>query len=425
MPRYSYVIVFPVLVALCIGINIQRYPAVSAMLKGETVESRWLGRSDIFNFNTNKAEAATYQGYHSEADTVADSRASREPIPLSDSRSTSASASSSAERSSTDRSVGATRSNYTSRYSSSYGSDSTPTSSNSSTNAASSGTSNDSSSSYFGGGSYGSGSYDRSPNSSSTYGSTSDSYGDTGYDYDYGYGSDYGGSSYGTGSSRSTTMSSGTSASSSSSSSPKNRYNSYDDEDEDETVEEEQDSWSNRYGSAAETSFQTDTPQPGYSSRYAAGDNATTTVSSAETSTAETLPAAISNAASQIVSVIADANTESSEHLKAKTLSVQEKHDLRLLTPFSMTQSGTKVAGSDAYIPPDFLPRNADETSNRLQTPSATTAVSISPVTFGTTTETISTSETTETTSTPDEDDDTDSESPEDEATETTTDGLM
>ena len=387
MPRYSYVIVFPVLVALCIGINIQRYPAVSAMLKGETVESRWLGRSDIFNFNTNKAEAATYQGYHSDADTVADSRSAREPIPLSDSRST-ASSTSSTDRSSTNRSVDATPSRYTSRYSSSYGSESTPTPSNSSTNAASSGTSNDSSSSYFGGGSYGGGSYDRSSNSSSTYGSTSDSYGDTGYR------SDYGGSSYDASSSRSTSStSSGTSSSGSSSSSPKNRYNSYDDEDEAESVEEEQDSWSSRYGSAAETSFRSDTPQPGYSSRYAAGDN-TTTTSSAETSTAETLPTAISNAASQIVSTVADASTESSEHLTAKTLSVQEKHDLRLLTPFSMTQSSAKDAGSSAYIPPDFLPRNADETADRLQTPSATAAVSISPVTFGTT----------ETTSTPDED---------------------
>ena len=388
MPRYSYVIAFPVLVALCIGINIQRYPAVSAMLNGEMVESRWLGRSDIFNFNMNKAEAASYQGYHSDADTVADSRASREPIPLSDSRSTSASTSSSA-----DRSVDATRSGYTSRYSSSYGSDST---------GGSTSTSNDSSSSYFGGSSYGSGSNDRSSYSSNSYDSASDSYGDTGYDY--------GGSSYGTSSTSSMTTSNGTSPSSSSSPSPKNRYNSYDDEDEDASVEEEQDSWSSRYGGAAETSFRTDTPQPGYSSRYATGDNAAT-VSPAETSTGETLPAAISNVTNQIVSAITSTGTESSEHLTAKPLSVQEKHELRLSTPFSMTQSGTKDAGSGAYIPPDFLPRNAGETADRLQTPSATATVSISPVIFGTTTETTSTS---------DEDVDTEAESSEDDETETT-----
>jgi hypothetical protein len=68
MPRYSHVIAFPLLIALCIGINIKRYPAVSAMLNGETVESRWLGRSEVFNFNAKPAsESASYQSYRSDS----------------------------------------------------------------------------------------------------------------------------------------------------------------------------------------------------------------------------------------------------------------------------------------------------------------------------------------------------------------------
>lgn len=370
MPRYTYVIAFPVLVALCIGINVHRYPSVSAMLSGETVESRWLGRSDFFNWQ--KAETASYQGYNSDADAVVDSRSSREPIPLSGSRYTSSYPASS-DRDTT-RDTNAASSASSSRYADSY--DSGPT--------------NGGSSSY-GTSSYGSGSYDNDydsydygrsdydsyrdfPYESSPYGGSYHSSYDSG-SYDSGsagsnsslYGSSpYSSDSYGSGSydNRYDSDSRNTSSDGSGLTSPPQRsgYGLYDDE-SDDNAGYGGDTWSNGYRS--------DAPQPGYTSRYAPESMTDMTAST-------TTP-------DQTASAEQDSDAQTAVGGTRRTLSPKEKLDLRLAIPFALTTTRSADGDSDVYIPPDFLPATGSEIGARLFDPSGEPAVTISPVTFGTT----------------------------------------
>ncbi|MDR1385004.1 MAG: hypothetical protein LBJ67_14320 [Planctomycetaceae bacterium] len=86
MPRYSYVIVFPVLIVLCIGINIQRYPAVSAMLQGKNLPSHCLGRAEFLETGESvSSQSSAYQTADSSVSQNTNSynsmRSSRDPIP--------------------------------------------------------------------------------------------------------------------------------------------------------------------------------------------------------------------------------------------------------------------------------------------------------------------------------------------------------
>ncbi len=356
MPRYSYVIAFPVLIALCVGINIQRYPAVSAMLRGESVESRWLGRSEIFDFQNKKSsETHSYQGYRSDSDNASDSRASREPIPLSGSHPSAA-----------NPSEGLKSASPSDRYTGSYDNSS------------------------YGGGSTGPSTASPSDRYSSSYGGNS---------YDRG--------SYGD--------------SDASSMSKKDRYGLYDDKDrnmydagdydavEDDSSDVEiipsritgsgnrdggmtgsptgnrdstdmnnnRSSWPEYSGSGSiGNTFRADSPAPGYSSRYSAGETATSVGAATTSPETPTTAAPAGTTASA-------AETEPKTPRTARPLSLQEKLELRLATPFSLTPTGPENASSGQYIPPDFLPAHENGVVGKLVDPSAEPAISIKPVAFG------------------------------------------
>ena len=284
MPRYSYVIAFPVLIALCIGINIQRYPAVSAMLRGEPVESRWRGRSEVFNFRGKKSPNVTsYQSSRSDSAEAVDTKGAREPIPLSESRSNGNSGN-----------TGSTNANSSERYGNSYNGNSNSSSSN------------------------------RSDSTLSTPPSKWDS-----YDHNYDAPSD------------------------------RNNDKAADSESRTNTDKRWPDSSTN--GGIGNT-YRTDSPAPGYSNRFSAGEGTSIPVTTS-TSAAETLPATPRT---------------------PKTLTPQEKLDLRMATPFSMSPSSSQTS-SEQYIPPDFLPAHENGVVQKLHDPSKEPAASISPVDFNAT----------------------------------------
>jgi len=78
----------------------------------------------------------------------------------------------------------------------------------------------------------------------------------------------------------------------------------------------------------------------------------------------------------------ATVETESAAPLVRRTLSVQEKLELRLATPFSFTPSSSQDASSGQYIPPDFLPPHENGIVGKLVNPSTEPVVAITPVTF-------------------------------------------
>ena len=311
MPRYSCVVLFPILIALCIGINIYRYPAVSAMLQGESVEARWLGRSHVFNFKDNSLSGSiSYQGYRLETGDTADTRASREPIALSDIPSSQ--------------------------------SDSTGTSSSPSISYGSYGSSHsdDASNSR----SYGSGNTDSTAPSSSSSDWSRNSHGSDFYSANstpqwdsYSYGTDR-----------------------------------TDDRNINNTERSESRSFSNdrssrleypndskrENGSSDSGMFRMDTPVPGYSSRYTTDETASTTA--AAESDMETEPA--------------------SPHTR-RFLSLQDKLELRLATPFSLTPTNSQES-SDQYIPPDFLPPHENGVVGKLSIPSDDQTVTLTPIIF-------------------------------------------
>ena len=356
MPRYSYVIAFPVLMTLCIGINIQRYPAVSAMLQGESVESRWLGRSEVFDFENKKASAETaYQSSRIETDEVAVSKGSREPIPLSESRAYGSSVN-----------TGSTGANTSDRYGSSYGS-------NTGSNTGSTGAnSSDRYGSSFSGSNNGltgantsdryAGLYSNSSNTGSTSANTSDRYGSS-YNNDTGYNigstgantSDRYGSSYGDISSTVSARTSQWGSYEHNYETPSDRY--LEDAANSESHTNNENQWPDFGNNGSGSSFRTDTPAPGYSSRFTAGDGSSEPTTPTST---EAIPAT---------------------PRMPRSLSLQEKLELRMATPFSLAPSGTQTS-SEQYIPPDFLPSHENGVVNELTNPSNEPATSITPIHF-------------------------------------------
>jgi len=419
MPRYSYVVAFPVLIAICVGVNIQRYPAVSAMLRGESVESRWLGRSGVFDFQANQtAESKSYQGYRSDSDHVADSRTSRTPIPLSDSLSTPASFTPSpisASVSAASQSVLSSRSTPASQSGSTNGGMSSGANTKTGTSASATDPDNGSYDSDF--------SRSRSGNRGST-GSTgggltggnstggssteSGSWGRDGYSR---YGDPYesrppGGGSNGLTNTYSSSFdpydnSSGKDSYSDSytasraslvpawnedrgnDNQPKDRndgMNNVGDRSESRTSSDHRSFRPDDYdpGNTGESPFRKDSPLPGYSSRYPVADDA---VSSSVTSVPATTTTTASNDTDIAATTVAE--TEPAVPQARRPLSTQEKLELRLATPFSLSPAGSQQeASSDRYIPPDFLPPHENGIVGKLVNPSAEPVVTISPVTF-------------------------------------------
>jgi len=410
MPRYSYVVAFPILIAICVGVNIQRYPTVSAMLRGESVESRWLGRSEVFDFQAKPTgESKSYQGYRSDSDRVTDSRASRTPIPLSDSLSSSAHSTSSSQSFTSSQSISPSRSTPVSQP----GTASTSTNSSTSTSS----TEHDN-------GSNGSDFYkSRSGNTgstvttgvSSTSGSSprSSSTGSSSYGYDN-YSNDsnsyesrpysnssnsltdtYSSSDPYNNSSRSDSYngSYGSSYSASPASSWYDNRNNYDQPEDrngntnsTENRSESRTPSDNRYsrpvdygnesiwGSSGNNTYRMDSPLPGYSNRYPAAD-----VEEEATSTSSTPATSMNTVTSNATATLAEMESAAPQSLRP--LSLQEKHELRLATPFSFSPTASQDA-SGQYIPPDFLPPHENGVVRKLINPSTEPAVTISPVTF-------------------------------------------
>lgn len=436
MPRYSYVIAFPILIALCIGINIKRYPAVSEMLHGNTPESRWLGRSEAFQFReTSTSQAANYQGASSDnAEHENFVSASRDPIPLSDSRRSSSSSRTSTYSDSTDgsRAMSSYRPSETSdRYSSSYGgsysddsSDSrnsgswnsrsetprsetsrTESSAMSGTRGGSSRTSSQETGSESGGifsgiswgGStknnrYGSdndtsdnvsseentSAYESIPSSAAT---TSNRYG---YDasaqsesmrfpYSASYPSEQ--NSYDlpqtTNVNRRPTAGETTSGSSSPDTSSRNGFRS-----------------GTMFGSEAgsvTSDYHVDTPSPGYSSVFSplTADGTESPASQASTGQSPTSQATTAaSTASSSLTATSSVETSPPVRERPRTLTPQEKLELRLATPFSLTPSESEDKNGTQYIPPDFLPAHENGDIGRLVVPEAEAPTSINGITF-------------------------------------------
>ena len=337
MPRYSYVVMFPVLIALCIGINIHRYPAVSAMLDGESVESRWLGRSEVFNFQDKTSESTYYQGYRSNTGNVTGSRASREPIPMSGLPSSHITLSDSTDTSATRTSAGSSHW-YDSSYGDSSNRDSHGSRSNDVGNASSTNT--------------------------SVTGTNANSF-DSSAPYRNLYGSTYGTDSFPV-----------------NAFSPWGSYDDMNDEaDERNTIETERSEsrmssddretrpeYPNYYDRGSESadgsSYRMDSPVPGYSSRYSFDETASTSTVPTET----------------------DTETEHDTPQFRIPLSLQEKLELRLATPFSWMPTSSQEDSSDQYIPPDFLPPPENGIAGKLVYPLNEPAATITPVTFDTVT---------------------------------------
>jgi hypothetical protein len=144
-------------------------------------------------------------------------------------------------------------------------------------------------------------------------------------------------------------------------------------------------SWSNRrdygydpdgnyydFGSPRESEFLMESPLPGYSSRYPVGtdDEAVSTPPPATPATVTTSTA--STAVTETKPIVPPAR---------KPLSLQEKLERRLATPFSISPSNPQDASTDQYIPPDFLPPH-DNGIVKLVDVSTEPAVMLLPVTF-------------------------------------------
>lgn len=395
MPRYSYVVAFPVLIAICVGVNIQRYPAVSAMLRGESVESHWLGRSGVFDFQAKPTgESKSYQSYRSDSDPVTDSRTSRTPIPLSDSFSSPATSTPPLQSTSSSQSIMSSRStsifqsgvasiNSTergndSRYNGSYDSDFYRSRSG---DMGSTGLTDFSSTEN---NSYGRDNYSRQSDSyeSRPFSDGSNGLADTFSSidpYNSSYRSDTYSNSYGD-----SYQNSYNTSSSPSWNDDRNNYDKPEDRNdninytgnrsESRTSSDSHYSWPDYYdsGSNGENTFRKDSPLPGYSSQYPA-TNETTSIP-------VTPMAATSNVTDIDTATVAE--TEPTTPQTRRPLSLQEKLELRLATPFSFSPSGSQDASSEQYIPPDFLPPHENGIVGKLVNPSAEPAVTISPVTF-------------------------------------------
>ena len=356
MPRYSYVVACPVLIALCVGINIKRYPAVSAMLRGEAVESRWLGRSEVFDFKAKQpADSKSYQGYRTDSDDVTDSRAtSRAPIPLPSSPATLSASTTPLQPSASSYSTRVSQPDATNTNSSSTGGSLFARDSNSNHND-----------------SYDIDSYNGGRNGLSNMLSsptpynnpfTGDSYRESVSPAENEYRNNYNQPE-----DRNDNIGNARDRSESRPSSD-NRYFRQDDSDYYDT------------GSAVGNAFRMDSPMPGYSSRFPAADE---TDSVSVTST--------SDSSSAIPTPFTE--TEPVAPQMRRPLSLKEKLELRLATPFSLFPSESLDVSSEQYIPPDFLPPHENGVVGKLIDPSMEPAVAISPFTFesGTTMDTVTT----------------------------------
>ena len=347
MPRYSYVIAFPVLIALCIGINIKRYPVVSTMLQGKAPESRWLGRSEIFQFrDASHSENASYQGARpGDAERESFATASREPIPLSGSRRSGTS-----DVSSTDLS-----SDVSSSHASSYSDSIT--------------------------GGFRSTSLHRPSEAPDRYGS---SYDDNASEYSYDslhddaseYLNDYGNyvspdanESLRTTADYENIPSSSVTATSSSSSdaSTPNWSVGHDNSSQNES---QPSPYSVSYPSG-HGSYQTDTPTPGYSNAFVPGSTSTTD----NTETRPSQP--LAEQARPIQATASTSETVRPEKERPREFTLQEKLELRLGSPFSLAPSASETRNSGQYIPPDFLPAHENGNIDRLVIPEAEAPTSI------------------------------------------------
>ena len=426
MPRYSYVIAFPVLIALCIGINIQRYPAVSVMLHGDVPDSRWLGRSQVFQFQGSPdSETGSYQGARtntSESDNFA--AGSRDPIPLSGSQRTHSTYSSSYSGSPDDMGANYRSSEPVNRYGNSYNSDSDDDSlynnasnhssysshstgystSNSTTgrNTESRSASTDTNTSNTSSPSparkpikknpygfddddvtsdaaqYGASSagepheYESipSPRSSATYdggwgyGDTSNESSRASYSTSY---PDYGGTQSDRSGSNDIT---GTSSSRTTGGPNANTSNGNGDFNRDTTD-------GSGYGSS--NSYRYDTPAPGYSSVYT--PNESNPIGGSRNDSNDDLHSDSDDSTGTQPGTSATTASARPARERPRALTLQEKLELRLATPFSLTPSPSTVK-DDHYIPPDFLPSHENGVANRLIVPDAEPATLISPILF-------------------------------------------
>jgi hypothetical protein len=133
-------------------------------------------------------------------------------------------------------------------------------------------------------------------------------------------------------------------------------------------------------GSAVGSEFRMDSPLPGYSSRYPNINEVTSTQTPSATSTPVTPITPTAATTTNVSATIME--TEPTVPQTRRPLSVQEKLELRLATPFSLSLSDSQDASSDQYIPPDFLPSHENGIV-KLVDSSAEPAITISPVTFG------------------------------------------
>lgn len=393
MPRYSHVVCYPVLIAVCVVVNIHRYPAVSAMLRGEPVASRCLGTSGVFDFQANpSAGAKSYRGYRSDSGPVEDFRASRAPIPLSDSPaapsvSTALSQSTPSPSSAPSFQFGESSMNANPRtdtglpdpdygaYHDGFFRSRSGDRENAGTTSRSSrdrdGYSDDSDP-------YGSDSYSNTSSGlTDTYTSSTTSF--TLFDsYNHGSGNDlYGDFRSDSHNASHASLFPAWNEDRGNIDKPEDRNANLDLADLDDTgyrsesrsSSDHRDSWPNgpAYYNAPENArgseFRMDSPMPGYSSRYSADDeNASTPAAASHGTATETEPAVPQT---------------------RRLLSLQEKHELRLATPFALSPSDSQETSSDPYIPPDFLPPHENGVVGKLVDPSAEPTAIISPVTFG------------------------------------------
>jgi len=124
-----------------------------------------------------------------------------------------------------------------------------------------------------------------------------------------------------------------------------------------------------------DSEFRMDSPMPGYSNRYPADD------SIADDNVA--VAPAPATAAVQSNRTATVTETEPIAQPTRRSLSLQEKLELRLATPFTFSLSDSQDASYDPYIPPDFLPPHENGIVGKLVDPSAEPPVTITPVTFG------------------------------------------